>query len=235
MVLNMARRPRINVAGVPQHVVQRGNNRQATFFAEEDYRFYLDSLREAAAKHGCQVHSYVLMTNHVHLLITPTNADALPRTMRDVGRRYVQQRVNFFYRRSGTLWEGRYKACLIDARKYFLACCRYIDLNPVRGGMVGQPQDYRWSSHRHYAFGARNEHIVPHPEYQALGCTQSGRQAAYRALFRESFDARSVEEIRATINRGWPLGGEQFKDEIEAAVMRAVRPPKRGRPAIRCG
>ena len=235
MVVNMARRPRISVAGVPQHVIQRGNNRQATFFADEDYRFYLDFLWEAAAKHGCQVHNYVLMTNHVHLLVTPTNADALPRTMHELGRRYVQQRVNFIYRRSGTLWEGRYKACLVDAPHYFLTCCRYIELNPVRAGMVGQPEDYRWSSHRHYAFGGRDEHLVLHHEYQALGLTPSERQEAYRASFRESLDARGLEEIRGTLNRGWPLGGEQFKDEIEAALQRAARPPKRGRPTMKCG
>jgi putative transposase len=231
----MARRPRISVSGVPQHVIQRGNNRQPTFFADEDYRFYLDCLWEAAAKHGCQVHNYVLMTNHVHLLVTPMNADALSRTMQDVGRRFVQQRVNFIYRRSGTLWEGRYKACLVDARHYFLTCCRYIELNPVRAGMVGQPEDYRWSSHLHYAFGRREDHLFLHREYQALGSTPSARQDAYRALFGESFDARDVEEIRGTINRGWPLGGERFKDEIEVALKRAVRPPKRGRPTMKCG
>ena len=132
----MARRPRLSVAGVPQHVIQRGNNRQPTFFADEDYRFYLDCLWEAAAKHGCQVHNYALMTNHVHLLVTPTHADALPRTMQAVGRRYVQQRVNFIYGRSGTLWEGRYKACLVDSSRYFLTCCRYIELNPVRARMA---------------------------------------------------------------------------------------------------
>jgi putative transposase len=231
----MARRPRLSVAGVPQHVIQRGNNRQPTFFADEDYRFYLDCLWEAAAKHGCQVHNYVLMTNHVHLLVTPTHADALPRTMQAVGRRYVQQRVNFIYGRSGTLWEGRYKACLVDSSRYFLTCCRYIELNPVRAGMVGQPENYGWSSHRHYAFGGREERLSLHDEYQSLGSTPAARQQAYRALFRESLDALRVEEIRETINRGWPLGGERFKDEIEAAAKRTARPPRRGRPTMKCG
>jgi putative transposase len=231
----MARRPRLTVAGIPQHVIQRGNNRQTIFFADADYRFYLDCLRQAAAKHGCQVHNYVLMTNHVHLLVTPTNADALARTMHDVGRRYVQQRVNVVYGRTGTLWEGRYKACLVDAPRYFLSCCRYIELNPVRAGLVDQPEDYRWSSHRHYAFGVRDAHLFLHQLYQALGLTAAERQHAYRELFRESVDQRGVEELRATINRGWPLGSEQFKNEIEAALKRAARPPKRGRPTVKCG
>ena len=162
------------------------------------------------------------------------SADSLPRAMQDVGRRFVQQRVNFIYGRSGTLWEGRYKACLVDAPHYFLTCCRYIELNPVRAGMVEQPEDYR-SSHRHYAFGHPDEHLFLHREYQALGLTALERQDAYRELFGECFDARDVEEIRGTINRGWPLGGERFKDEIEVALNRAVRPPKRGRPTMKCG
>ena len=231
----MARRPRIGIAGLPQHVVHRGNNRQAIFFADADYRYYLHCLWEAAGKHGCQVHHYVLMTNHVHMLVTPTNVDALARTMRDVARRYVQQRVNFIYGRSGTLWEGRYKACLVDTNHYFLACCRYIELNPVRAGLVARAEEYRWSSHRHYARGAGDDHLCCHAEYQALGATPSTRQEAYRALFRESFDARDVEEIRTTINRGWPLGGDPFKDEIETALQRAARPPRRGRPTAKCG
>jgi putative transposase len=231
----MARRPRISMAGIPQHVVQRGNNRQTTFFADDDYRFYLDCVREAAEKHGCHVHAYVLMTNHVHLLVTATRADALPRTMQDVGRRYVQRRVNRVYDRSGTLWEGRYKACLVDAPRYFLACCRYIDLNPVRANLVGQPDEYRWSSHRHYAFGTRDENVFHGPEYETLGSTPSSRQQAYRALFQQTFELQATEEIRAAINRGWPLGDEPFKDGIEAALKRPARPPKRGRPATKCG
>jgi putative transposase len=146
----------------------------------------------------------------------------------------VQQRVNYIYERSGTLWEGRYKSCLVDTTRYFLACCRYIDLNPVRAGMVGHPEDYRWSSHRHYALAGNDQHLFVHAEYEALGSTPSERQEAYRALFGEGFDAPNIEEIRGTINRGWPLGGERFKDEIEAAVKRAARPPKRGRP-VKCG
>ena len=225
----MARRPRLTVIGVPQHVIQRGNNRQATFFADEDYRLFLAYLSEAARKHDCSVHAYVLMTNHVHLLLTPNQPDAVSRTMQDVGRRYVQY-VNFTYRRSGTLWEGRFKASLVDTQQYFLACCRYIELNPVRAGIAKAPEDYPWSSYRHYALGQENGLLSAHEEYRALGTTEVERQSAYRALFSNSVDETGLQEIREMVNRGWPLGSERFKDEIEAALERTARPPQRGRP-----
>jgi putative transposase len=225
----MARRPRLSVVGVPQHVIQRGNNRQATFFAAEDYRLFLACLSEAAHKHACSVHAYVLMTNHVHLLLTPNQPDAVSRTMQDVGRRYVQH-VNFSYGRSGTLWEGRFKASLVDTQRYFLACCRYIELNPVRAGIAKAPQDYPWSSYRHYALGQRDGLLSEHEEYQALGATALERQVAYRDLFSNSIVGTDLQEIRETGNSGWPLGSQRFKDEIEAVLKRAARPPQRGRP-----
>src|SRR5687768_4695644 len=161
----MARRPRLRMSGVPQHVIQRGNNRQATFFAEEDYRFYLACLQEAARKHDCAIHAYVLMTNHVHLLVTPQGPDAMSLVMRDLGRRYVQY-INFTYGRSGTLWEGRFKSILVDAQRYFFTCCRYIELNPVRAGMVAHPEEYRWSSHCFNALGHEDHLLSAHHEYQ---------------------------------------------------------------------
>jgi putative transposase len=225
----MARRPRLTIVGVPQHVIQRGNNRQATFFADEDYRLFLAYLSEAARKHDCSVHAYVLMTNHVHLLLTPRKPDAVSRTLQDVGRRYVQY-VNFTYRRSGTLWEGRFKASLVDTQQYFLACCRYLELNPVRAGIAKAPEDYPWSSYRHYALGQENGLLSAHEEYRALGTTEVERQSTYRALFSNSVDETGLQEIREMVNRGSPLGSERFKDEIEAALERAARPPRRGRP-----
>lgn len=229
----MARRPRLTITGMPQHVIQRGNNRQATFFVDEDYRLFLAYLGEAAREHDCSVHAYVLMTNHVHLLLTPKQPHAVSRTMQDVGRRYVQY-VNFRYRRSGTLWEGRFKASLVDTQHYFLACCRYIELNPVRAGLARAPDDYPWSSYRHYALGEENGLLSAHPEYQALGTSAMERQSAYHKLFTSTVDEAGLEEIRDTINRGWPLGSERFKDEIAAALQRAARPPRRGRPQT-CG
>ena len=225
----MPRRKRLNLTDVPQHVIQRGNNRQATFFAEEDYCFYLDCLVDAARKYGCQIYAYVLMTNHVHLLASTRQPYALSRMMQHLGRRFVQY-INHVYRRSGTLWEGRFKASLVDTETYFLRCSRYIECNPVRARMVVDPADYRWSSYRAHALGMPDKLIAVHEQYERLGKTNDERELAYRNLFRSGLDSSELGEIRNTVNRGWPLGSERFKDEIERALACAVRPPKRGRP-----
>ena len=225
----MPRKARIRHAGVPQHVIQRGNNRTACFFADADYRIYLDSLMEGSARYGCDIHAYVLMTNHVHLLVTPETEESLPRMMRYLGSRYVQY-VNHVYRRSGTLWEGRYKSSLVDTEGYLLTCYRYIELNPVRAGMVGDASDYKWSSYRSHALGQGNELIQDHPCYLALGATDQSRQAAYQALFRHQMDEALLTEIRNSVNSGTALGSERFKDEIEAALSRSVRLGQPGRP-----
>lgn len=215
---------------MPQHVIQRGNNRQATFFAPCDYRFYLECLREKAGQHGCLVHAYCLMTNHVHLLITPQDPDALSLLMRDLGRRYVQQYVNLVYGRSGTMWQGRYKSSLVDSQQYFLACCRYIELNPVRAHIVPRPEDYAWSSYRYHGVGIDDPLVSPHPEYVSLGAAPLERQRAYRDLFATRLRSEELDEIRDAVNRGWPLARESFSKQIEAALQRAARPPRRGRP-----
>lgn len=142
----MPRRPRLALPGIPLHLIQRGNNRQACFFAEDDYRIYLDWLTEYASKSGCRVHAYVLMTNHVHLLVSADSTTAPGALMKALGQRYVQY-VNRTYLRSGTLWEGRYRSCPVDQEAYLLACQRYIELNPVRAAMVRHPADYPWSSY----------------------------------------------------------------------------------------
>ena len=225
----MARRPRLNVSGIPQHVIQRGNNRQAIFFTDADYRFYLDCLGDAVRKYGCLVHAYVLMTNHVHLLATPHSSGALSHVMQHLGRRYVQY-INYTYRRSGTLWEGRFKANLVEAERYFWTCCRYIELNPVRAQMVIKPEDYLWSSYRHNALGVPDSLVSAHQQYMALGNTAIERRAAYQALFRSSLDDLDLDRIRRAANKGWPLGDDRFTNEIEVALGRAAWPPKRGRP-----
>jgi putative transposase len=226
----MPRRARLNLADVPQHIIQRGNNRQVTFFAEEDYRFYLDCLYDAKRKYGCQIYAYVLMTNHVHLLASASMPYALSRMMQHVGRRFVQY-INHVHRRSGTLWEGRFKASLVEAENYFLRCCRYIECNPVRAQVVVDPAEYRWSSYRAHALGIPDKSVTEHDEYERLGMTDCERRIAYRGLFRSELDIRELDEIRYTVNRGWPLGSDRFKDEIERSLKLAVRPPKRGRPA----
>jgi len=217
------------LTGVPQHLIQRGNNRAACFFAEDDYRFYLDCLGEAAQKTGCDLHAYVLMTNHVHLLVTPAEQDSLARLMQSVGRRYVQY-VNYTYQRTGTLWEGRYKASLVDAERYFLTCSRYIELNPVRAAVVDNPGDYRWSSYRCNALGDADPLLTPHRIYQRLGRSEAECHAAYRTLFRTAIDARTLTAIRDSANQSQVLGNQRFIEQIEAMLQRKLTPGKRGRP-----
>lgn len=225
----MARKPRFNLIGNPQHIIQRGNNRQATFFAEEDYRLYLDSLGEAAKKHDCSIHAYVLMTNHVHLLVTPGQPDSISRLMQSVGRRYVQY-INYSYKRSGTLWEGRYKASLVQSEEYLLSCMRYIELNPVRADMVQRPEDYKWSSYRANAQGNQDELLTSHPEYERIGITPEARQSTYRALFNAHLDPQEIAEIRTTLNGELVTGTGRFKLEVEAMLGRKTQMGKRGRP-----
>ena len=224
----MPRQPRYLLAGVPQHIVQRGNNRQATFFEERDYHQYLDSLGEAAGRYGCAVHAYVLMSNHVHLLATPSRSDGIAKMMQSVGRYYVRY-LNDTYRRTGTLWEGRYKACLVDT-DYLLTCYYYVELNPVRANVSQSPADYPWSSYGTHALGTHDPVISDHAQYLALGRTLSARRSAYVKRFPNALDPITLRQIRETSYQCLVLGGEQFKDEVERMLARKVRPGKVGRP-----
>lgn len=225
----MPRRARIALPNVPLHMIQRGNNRQACFFADEDYQFYLEWLLEYAGKTGCRLHAFVLMTNHVHLLLSADAAEAPGLLMKALGQRYVQY-VNRVYRRSGTLWEGRYRSCPTQAETYFLACQRYIELNPVRASMVHHPADYRWSSYRINAQGEISPLIQPHEIYQSLGLSDAERQASYRELFRFELEPGVVDTIRQATNGNFALGSGQFAAEIAAAIGRRVTPGQSGRP-----
>lgn len=225
----MARKPRFSLTGVPQHVIQRGNNREPCFFAAEDYRFYLDSLKEACEKYHCAVHAYVLMTNHVHLLVTPQAEGAVGNMMQSVGRRYVRY-INHVYRRSGTLWEGRYKASLVESETYLLVCQRYIELNPIRAAMVSTPVEYQWSSYPHNAFGRPDAYVSPHPEYLRLDADPEHRRHIYRELFRHYMENELLHTIREALNQELVLGSERFKDRIEATLKRCARPGLPGRP-----
>ncbi|MCI0505129.1 MAG: transposase [Gammaproteobacteria bacterium] len=178
----MPRKPRFNLVGLPQHVIQRGNNRKPCFFSEQDYRRYLEDLEEVAGKYDCRIHAYVLMTNHVHMLITPMVDHGISQMMQALGRRYVCY-VNKTYNRTGTLWEGRYKSCLIDSDRYLLTCMRYIELNPVRADMVSHPGEYQWSSYRANAQREESILIEHHPLYLELGTSTEERSMAYRELF----------------------------------------------------
>jgi REP-associated tyrosine transposase len=211
-------------------VIQRGNNRAAIFFDDEDYARYRDWLARAAVAHGCAVHAYVLMTNHVHLLVTPERADSLPCLMQSLGRRYVRY-INAAYRRTGTLWEGRYRAAPIDSDAYFLACCRYIELNPVRARMVAHPRDHRWSSYAAHAQGAPDALVRDHPLYRGLGGTAAERQKAYRALFRAALAEEFLDALRMATNGGWALGGARFKERVAKLAGRRAAPLPKGRPA----
>lgn len=223
----MARLPRLVIPGQPQHVIVRGNNRSEIFCVEADYQFYLEKLKLACEKHGCQVHAYILMTNHVHLLITPQEASSLSKTLQMLGRYYVQY-FNYRYRRTGTLWEGRYKASLIDSDAYLLTCMRYIELNPVRAGMVAHPSEYPWSSYPFNALGQPNDLVTPYIEYLQLGKTDEARQAAYRELFEQHIPEPSVAEIRKATNKDWVLGGDRFKQLIQRQTERRVEPRPKG-------
>jgi len=223
----MARLPRFSAPGQPQHVIIRGNNRQEIFCADADYAFYLEKLQAACGKHGCDIHAYVLMTNHVHLLVSDNSGDGLSRAIQMLGRYYVQY-YNYCYKRSGTLWEGRYKATLIDSVTYLLTCMRYIELNPVRAQMVAHPSDYRWSSYAANALGTQNPLVVAHSEYRALGRTGDERQAAYRQLFRHRLGESTLAEIRNATNKAWVLGNDRFKQRIQKQLDRRVEPAVRG-------
>ena len=223
----MPRKPRIVIPGQPQHVIIRGVNREPVFYGEADYQYYLRRLNEALIKHDGVLHAYVLMTNHVHLLVTPINKTSIAKTIQTLGRYYVQY-FNYTYGRTGTLWEGRYKASLVDTEHYLLTCYRYIELNPVRAQMVEHPVDYPWSSYRHNALGQTNLMITPHEKYQGLGRDSEQRQAAYRALFKAHISERQLEEIRDTANKEWVLGSEYFKEKISQKLRRRVTPLARG-------
>ncbi len=223
----MARLPRYVMPGHPQHVIVRGNNREPIFLSDADYHFYLEKLRLACIKHRCDVHAYALMTNHLHLLITPHQENGISKTMQMLGRYYVQY-FNFTYRRTGTLWEGRYKATLIDSENYALICHRYIELNPVRAKMVEHPGDYPWSSYRHNALGEMNSIVTHHSLYHTLGATAKQRQAEYKALFLDKIPTQTLDEIRAATNKAWVLGSDCFKDRVGSKLNRPVRPNSRG-------
>jgi len=225
----MARLPRVSPVGVPVHLIQRGNNRSSCFGAPEDYSAYMDWLKEYSKKYEVDIHAWVLMTNHVHILCTPQQEGAISRMMQSLGRRYVQY-FNYQYRRSGTLWEGRYKSCLVQTDKYLIEVYRYIELNPVRAKMVKDPSEYLWSSYRINALGEISNLCIQHPEYLRLGKTKDECMKNYRSLFSHHVEGGVLEEIRSGINKGTAVGHDRFKDEIEKLTGRRLKPQKVGRP-----
>ena len=223
------RRARLRIADMPLHIIQRGNNRGACFFADADFIVYLSHLRELAARFACSVHAYVLMTNHVHLLLTSREPDGASNLMKHLGQRYVQY-VNRSYKRSGTLWEGRFRSSIVQVGTYLLRCYRYIELNPVRAGIVEHPADYRWSSFGANAMGKPDHLIMQHPAYLALAAEDAVRRAAYLEIFKSALDADELEQIRSAGSAGYALGNERFRKEIALTLGRRAGPGKPGRP-----
>jgi len=227
--MGMPRPPRIDLPGVPCHVYTRGNNRGDCFFGDRDRVLYLRYLDEAARANRCAIHAYVLMTNHVHLLVTPQTPDGLAKLMQSVGRRYVRY-FNDRQARTGTLWEGRYKSTLIQTESYLLVCMAYIDLNPVRAGLTVNARDYLWSSHAHY-IGLRSDPLVsPHPMYWNLGNTPFAREAAYADWVAAGVDREKQTAMTQATLQGWALGDQDFLDELQVKTRRRVHKASAGRP-----
>ena len=225
----MPRHARLDLAHVAQHVVQRGNDRRPCFFHAVDYECYRRELREIALAAGCAVHAYLLMTNHVHLLLTPSDVGQVAHVMQALGRRYVRY-VNDRYHRTGTLWEGRYKACLVGSDQYLLRCYRYIERNPLRASMVTAPEEYVWSSYRRNALGADDSLILPHADYLALGANDEQRRITYRRFVAEAVTASETEEIRKNLQSQYAFGSRRFQSLVEAQLGRRAGPARIGRP-----
>lgn len=225
----MPRRKRLQVAGLPTHIIQRGNNRQACFFADDDYVFFLDHLALLSKRFRCALHAYVLMTNHFHLLLTSELEQGPSLLMKFLGQRYVQY-ANRTYRRSGSLWEGRFRSSLVQTDRYLLGCYRYIEMNPVRANIVKHPIEYPWSSYSANAEGRPVAWLTPHGEYLALGLDEERRRAAYRGLFDSELDRELLRDIRVSTHGGYAIGTNRFREEIECALKLSATPRGPGRP-----
>ena len=218
------------LSGVPVHVIQRGNNRSACFVTEEDRSFYLFHLGRGLSRFGCELHAYCLMTNHVHLLLTPATAESCALLMKHQGQLHSQY-FNRLYSRTGSLWEGRFRSCLVQSEIYLLRCYCYVELNPVRARMVDRPGDYPWSSYAANSTGRPDGTITPHPEFLRLGRSAEERALAYGSLVDSAGDAAQVEEIRAATNGGYALGDNRFRSAMARALGRRVEKGQPGRPA----
>jgi len=225
----MPRPNRICIPHHPHHVVQRGNNRQRTFRSWRDHCLYLELLEDVAFEFHIEVHAYVLMPNHVHLLLTPAEKDGLSLTMQSIGRSYVRY-FNSAHGRTGTLWEGRFKASVVDSSRYCLACYRYIELNPVRAGLCRAPADYRWSSYRGNALGRPDSLLSEHEEFRRLGDDIEDRRIRYRNLVRQGLDDSVLEQFRYGSRKGLPVGTRSFVSRLEEKLQTKLGDGQVGRP-----
>lgn len=225
----MPRRSRFYRPGIPAHVVQRGHNRERCFFSDENYCHYKNALWEALRRYGGNLHAYCLMTNHVHLLVTPEEEDSISRIMQHTGREYVQY-INRVYQRSGTIWEGRHKGSLVEADAYLLTCYRYIERNPVAAYMVESPEEYLWSSYHHNALGVNDPLITEHTLYKQLGASPVETRTSYREFFRVAPKAAEIVELRECLAANKALGSEKFRKKIGEIFGRDAGRVGRGRP-----
>lgn len=225
----MARLPRLTISGQLHHVVQHGNDHRQIFQDADDYDAFLKWLRDASKLFKVAIHAYVLMPDHLHLLLSPSDENGLARMMQWVGRQYVPY-FNRKYKREGTLWKGRYKATVIEPERYFMACCRYIELNPVRNGLVSDPAEYLWSSYMHHIGAKQDSIITDHSKYWALGNTPFDREAAYKELTERPLESGEIKQIREATAKGWALGSAEFKLNLEKKTSRRLSPVKKGRP-----
>jgi putative transposase len=224
----MSRRARLVIADVPLHIIQRGNNRHPCFVDHRDFLVYLSLLTQHATETGCAIHAYVLMTNHVHILTTPGLQSAPARMMKAIGERYVQY-FNRRYARTGTLWDGRFRSCLVDRTRYFLICQRYIELNPVRAGMVVNPGDYPWSSFNMNAVADESTFLKPHSVVRSLGADRQSRSNAYCALFKREIAEDDIRKVRQATNGNFALGGAPFIEAMASQAGLNVAKRKPGR------
>lgn len=229
----MARLKRICLSGIPQHIIQRGNNREACFLSEADFAAYAHWLNKYSKEYRVAIHAWVFMTNHVHLLVTPETKDGVSKMMQSLGRRYVRY-FSYTHERTGTLWEGRFKSCVIDAEDYLFICQRYIELNPVRAKMVDKPEDYAWSSFKVNALGQKATLWTPHSSYQALGKSPTERANRYKAMFVWQLESVTLLKVRQSLNQGMVLGDCEFKQQIERLSGRRTIPLARG-PRVKSG
>lgn len=225
----MPRRKRMYLSGVPFHIVQRGNNREACFYSPEDYQYYLYLLKIALKRYAVNLHCYVLMTNHVHLLMTPSDKEGISNVMKVLGSRYAQY-MNQTYQRTGTMWEGRHKSSAVDDDIYLLKCYRYIELNPVTANMVSRPEEYEWSSYGANAYGDISDIIQPHQQYLNLSKNTDTRCYYYRELFKYALSEADIHGIRLAAHYCQPLGSDRFKTEITAKTQQKLGQMYHGRP-----
>ena len=228
-LVEVPRPPRLDLPGVPQHVMVRGNNKSSMFFSDRDRRLFLRYLEEGLEKSHSALHAFVLMTNHVHLLATGYQSGSISRLVQSIGRRYSRY-VNQAYRRTGTLFEGRFKSSLVDTESYLFTCMRYIELNPVRAGLTRAPIEYGWSSFAHNATGSPAWMLTPHEAYRGLGSNAESRALAYRALFATPLSEADLERIRRATEKGAALGSAAFEKRLEATLGRKVTLDSPGRP-----